>query len=156
NKDDDQYAREQRPNNLLRWDVNLEPGMNGKRALEVTYEFKLEHARDMVIASFQTNGLAGADAPPAVNPLPLLTAEEITKVRNNLARLSPEDRQLAEAQVWCAVDQESALGINGPPQKLVLGNRPVFVCCKGCLAEAKAHPDQTLVALDKLIARMKS
>jgi hypothetical protein len=33
-----------------------------------------------------------------------LTAEEVTKVRNNPAELSPEDRQLAEAQAWCAVD----------------------------------------------------
>ena len=83
NKDDAQYVREQRPNNLLRWDVTLEPGMNGKKALELTYEFKLEHARDMVIASFQTAGIASADAAGAVEPLPLLTAEEITKVRNN-------------------------------------------------------------------------
>jgi hypothetical protein len=45
-----------------------------------------------------------------------LTAEEISKVRNNLAKLRAEDRQLAEAQVWCVIDQESALGINGPPQ----------------------------------------
>ena len=46
--------------------------------------------------------------------------------------------------------------INGPPQKLMIGNRPVFVCCKGCLAEAKAHPDQTLAALDKLMARVRA
>jgi hypothetical protein len=130
--------------------------MNGKKALELTYEFKLEHARDMVIASFQTSGLASAEATAGVTPLPPLTAEEITKVRNNLAKLSAEDRQLAEAQVMCAIDQESALGINGPPQKLMVGNRPVFVCCKGCLAEAQAHPDQTLAAVDKLMARVKA
>jgi hypothetical protein len=38
----------------------------------------------------------------------------------------------------------------------MLANRPVFVCCKGCLVGAKAHPDQTLAALDKLMARVKA
>src|SRR5262249_16668012 len=35
NKEDDQYVREQRPTNLLRWDLTLEPSMNGKKALEL-------------------------------------------------------------------------------------------------------------------------
>jgi hypothetical protein len=130
--------------------------MNGKKAFELTYDFKLEHARDMVIASFQTSGIASAEAATLATPLPVLTAEEVVKVRANLAKLSPEDRALAEAQVLCAIDQESALGISGPPLKLMIGNRPAFFCCKGCLAEAKAHPEQTLATLDKLLARVKA
>ncbi|HEX5272402.1 MAG TPA: mucoidy inhibitor MuiA family protein, partial [Gemmataceae bacterium] len=50
NASDEAYLREQRPNNLLRWDVEVEPGMNGKKALEIGYEFKMAHDRQMAIA----------------------------------------------------------------------------------------------------------
>jgi hypothetical protein len=51
---DAMYLRENRPNNLLRWDLELEPTMNGERALTITYEFKLELDRQMLISSFMT------------------------------------------------------------------------------------------------------
>jgi uncharacterized protein (TIGR02231 family) len=155
--DDDLYVREQRPNNLLRWDVDLDAGMSGKKALEITYDFKLEHARDMAIASFQTSALAQSENfSPAVEALPALSVEDAAKMKINLAKLSPEDRKLVEQQVLCVIDQESVLGVNGPPLKLMIKDRPVFFCCKGCMAEARAHPDQTLVALDKLLNRVKA
>jgi uncharacterized protein (TIGR02231 family) len=151
---DELYLREQRPNNLLRWDVVVEPGMNGKKAMEIGYEFRMAHDRQMAIASFQTSGVVRQDA-PAIGSLASLTVEQAAKVRANLAKLSPEDRQLAELQVWCAVDQESPLGINGPPHKTIINGKPVFVCCKGCEAEAKAHPEQTLAAFEKLMSAIK-
>jgi uncharacterized protein (TIGR02231 family) len=151
---DELYSKEQRPDNLLRWDVTLEPGMNGLKALAIDYEFKLEHDKTMAIANFQTSGVARAEAPPPA-AMRALTVEEVTKVKAALAKLSPEDRQLAESQVWCVVDPESPLGISGPPHKLTVKGQPMFVCCKGCLAEARAHPDQTLTDFQKLMARMK-
>jgi uncharacterized protein (TIGR02231 family) len=151
---DEQYQKDLRPDNLLRWDVTLEPGMNGLKALAIEYEFKLEHDRTMAIANFQTSGVARGEPRPAAN-MPTLTVEEAAKVKAALAKLSPEDRKFAEAQVWCAIDQESPLGISGPPHKLMVKGQPVFVCCKGCLAEANAHPDQALAAQEKLLARMK-
>jgi uncharacterized protein (TIGR02231 family) len=48
------YLREQKPHNLLRWDLKLEPTMNGEKALAVTYEFKLEMDRNMAIGSFSS------------------------------------------------------------------------------------------------------
>ena len=48
------YVREQKPNNLLRWDLKLEPTMNGEKALAVTYEFKLEMERNLAIGSFSS------------------------------------------------------------------------------------------------------
>jgi uncharacterized protein (TIGR02231 family) len=151
---DPSYVREQRPNNLLRWDVSVEPGMSGEKALAIDYEFKLEHDRAMSIASFQTSGLARTEPPPAA--LPSLTVEEAAKVKASLAKLSPEDRQLAEAQRFCAIDQESPLGINGPPLKSVIKGQPVFFCCKGCQTEARTHPDEALAQLEKLRARLKA
>jgi uncharacterized protein (TIGR02231 family) len=149
------YVREQRPNNLLRWDVQVEPGMNGEKALAIDYEFKLEHDRAMSIANFQTSGIARTEG-PAVQPLPPLTVEEMAKVKASLAKLSPEDRQMAEAQTFCAIDQESPLGINGPPLKMLVKGQPMFFCCKGCQSHAKAHPDEALAMLEKLRARLKA
>jgi hypothetical protein len=48
------YLREQRPNNLLRWDLEVEPAMNGEKALIISYEFRLELDKQMVINVLQS------------------------------------------------------------------------------------------------------
>jgi hypothetical protein len=48
------FLREQRPHNLLRWDLTVEPTMNGEKALAIHYEFKLELDRQMLIGNFLT------------------------------------------------------------------------------------------------------
>jgi hypothetical protein len=48
------YLRECRPNNLLRWDLDVEPTHNGEKALTVTYEFRMELDRQMAIRGFQS------------------------------------------------------------------------------------------------------
>lgn len=50
---DPQYQREEKPENLLRWDLTIEPGMTGEKAKEVTYQFKLEYAKDVAIGNFK-------------------------------------------------------------------------------------------------------
>jgi Cu(I)/Ag(I) efflux system membrane fusion protein len=71
-------------------------------------------------------------------------------VRENLARLSAEDRRLAKAQGYCPVQQENQLGSMGVPFKVMVKGRPVFLCCDGCQAEARAHPGQTLATVERL------
>jgi uncharacterized protein (TIGR02231 family) len=51
---DPMYLREDRPHNLLRWDLDVDGEMNGERAQAVQYEFKLELDRQMTIGSFQS------------------------------------------------------------------------------------------------------
>jgi uncharacterized protein (TIGR02231 family) len=48
------YLREQRPNNLLRWDLTVQPAHNAEKALTVNYEFKLELDRQMLISNVLT------------------------------------------------------------------------------------------------------
>jgi hypothetical protein len=48
------YQREDRPHNLLRWDVDVDPKMSGENALTLQYEFKLELDKQMTIGSFQS------------------------------------------------------------------------------------------------------
>ena len=45
------YLRESRPNNLLRWDLTVEPTQKGDKALAINYEFKLELGRQMTIGN---------------------------------------------------------------------------------------------------------
>jgi hypothetical protein len=158
---DEVYLREQRPNNLLRWDVNVDPEMRGIKALAIKYEFKLELDRHTTISGFQSPGVLGATQAPMNPPPPVQTPaappmsrSETAKVKAAMAKLSAEDRRLAEAQVFCAIDQDSPLGSMGPIYKVVIKSQPVFLCCKGCVAEARIHPDQTLALLQKLRARM--
>jgi hypothetical protein len=49
---DSLYLREERPKNLLRWDVTVEPSMSGEKAMAITYDFKLELDKQMQISGF--------------------------------------------------------------------------------------------------------
>ena len=51
--DDPVYLRRERPENLLRWDLTVEPGQTGEKAAAIAYLFKLEYARDVAIADFK-------------------------------------------------------------------------------------------------------
>jgi hypothetical protein len=51
---DAMYQREERTQNLLRWDIELDPDMNGEKAVMIGYDFKLELAKDMIIGTFQS------------------------------------------------------------------------------------------------------
>jgi hypothetical protein len=46
------YQRESRPNNLLRWDVEVPANRNGEKAVPITYEFRMELDRQMAITGF--------------------------------------------------------------------------------------------------------
>jgi hypothetical protein len=46
------YEREQRPRNLLRWDLKIDPAMSGEKALAVQYDFKVELDKQMAISTF--------------------------------------------------------------------------------------------------------
>jgi len=51
---DEIYVRESRPNNLLRWDLEVAANCNGAKALPITYEFRMELDRQMAITGFQS------------------------------------------------------------------------------------------------------
>jgi len=77
------------------------------------------------------------------------------EVRDNLAKLSPEDRKLAEEQQFCAVQSDKRLGSMGVPVKITVKGQPVFLCCDGCIAKAESHPDQTLTKVQELKGKNK-
>ena len=70
-------------------------------------------------------------------------------VQANLAKLSPEDRKLAEEQGFCAIEM-NPLGSMGVPVKVVIKDQPVFLCCEACQTKAVAHADRTLAKVKEL------
>ncbi len=72
------------------------------------------------------------------------------KVSAALAKLSLEDRQIAEVQKFCAVMNQKKLGSMGTPLKLEIKGEPVFLCCTGCKTKALKNPDETLAKVAAL------
>lgn len=66
----------------------------------------------------------------------------------NIAKLPPEDRELAIRQAVCPVTGEP-LGSMGVPLKFIVKGVPVFVCCKGCEAQVREHPDKVLEKINR-------
>ena len=96
----------------------------------------------------------GAGAQSAHGPSKPSEAEQTeADIRANLARLSPEDRQLAEEQKYCVIENDNRLGEMGPPVKVVIKDQPVFLCCKGCKKQAEKDPDKTLAKVKELKAK---
>jgi uncharacterized protein (TIGR03000 family) len=75
------------------------------------------------------------------------------KVKAGLAELSSDDRKLAEAQGFCAVQEANRLGSMGKPVKVMIGDDSVFLCCKGCVEKAKSNRKQTLGKVKELTGK---
>jgi hypothetical protein len=72
------------------------------------------------------------------------------EIKESLAALSPEDRKLAEAQKYCANATKSRLGSMGTPEKVMVKDTPVFVCCGHCKKGVLEDPDKTLAKVEEL------
>lgn len=77
----------------------------------------------------------------------LATAAEIEA---SLAGMEPGDRDAAQAQGFCPIMTESALGSMGPPVKVVVAGQTIFVCCKGCGRKAQTYAEKTLATVASL------
>src|SRR5205823_8573656 len=53
---------------------------------------------------------------------------EATNVKANLAKLSKEDRQIAEAQGYYPINRGTKLGSMGVPVKVMIKGKPVYLC----------------------------
>jgi Cu(I)/Ag(I) efflux system membrane fusion protein len=69
------------------------------------------------------------------------SAADMEKAKAELAKLSPEDAQTAEKQRVCPVTGK-LLGTMGPPKKVDVNGRQVWICCEGCREELTSNPDK--------------
>jgi len=97
-------------------------------------------------SSGTSSGAGSSPGPqsPAGQPQPKPEAHQPTAgALKNLAQLPEADRRLALKQRVCPITG-APLGAMGVPFKITLRGHPVFLCCKGCAAQAKRDPDGTL------------
>jgi hypothetical protein len=87
----------------------------------------------------------------ATTPASASSVVDVEMVRASLAKLSFDDRKLAEAQKFCAVLEGSRLGVMGAPVKVMVQGHSVFVCCDSCRERALANPDATLARVRQLL-----
>jgi YHS domain-containing protein len=87
-----------------------------------------------------------APAPVVENREEAATAEQT--VADGLKDLSAEDRAIAKKQRVCPVSGE-LLGAMGKPYKITVKGRTVFLCCSGCEAEFRKHPDKYFAKMKK-------
>ena len=112
-----------------------------------------------VVALFGTGFVCAAPpstdtaAAPANSKTAAPEAADEAKIKENLAKLSDADRKLAEAQRFCAIENDDRLGSMGAPVKILIKDQPVFLCCKGCTKQAVADPDKTLAKVKELKAK---
>ena len=52
------FVRNQKPDNLLRWDLTVPVGTTGEKVLPITYQFQLEYARESAVRYMKSGGLA--------------------------------------------------------------------------------------------------
>lgn len=71
---------------------------------------------------------------------------ESSDIAAAMAKLSPEDRALAETQKVCIVANEP-LGSMGTPIKVEHDGQVAFLCCAGCQDAFEADPEKFLAAL---------
>lgn len=82
-------------------------------------------------------------------------SEEDAVIKEERAKLSPEDRKLVDAQDYCPIMPTRRLGGMGEPVKVMIKDQPVFVCCKGCQKKALKDPDKTLAKVEEMKAQTK-
>ncbi len=94
----------------------------------------------------------GSNPPPAANPAANSTtnkgSSDMEKMKAELAKLSPEDAASAEKQHVCLVT-DKMLGTMGPPLKVDVDGKPIWICCEGCRDELLANKETYLAKLKK-------
>jgi uncharacterized protein (TIGR03000 family) len=86
-------------------------------------------------------------------PTLLAKTKREAQIEANLAKLNPEDREVARQQSICIIRNEVRLGENGVPVKVMLKNHRVFVCEAGCVKQAQADPELNWAKAQALRAR---
>jgi hypothetical protein len=84
------------------------------------------------------------------SPNPTAPADVEADIRVNLARLGPEDQQLAEQQKYCPLMEGVRLGEMGRPCKVTVKGVSAFICCENCVRAAQDDPEAASTRIKEL------
>jgi Cu(I)/Ag(I) efflux system membrane fusion protein len=138
----------------------------GKPAETLAKVAKLKQGKSAPAAASPPGGVPDkVNQPETIKPAAPAKTDEVmnapgkgadAKIQAALAKLSVEDRKLAESQNLCPVLETSRLGSMGKPVKIMVDGKPVFLCCEACREDALANPKETLDKINKLKSATKS
>jgi multidrug efflux pump subunit AcrA (membrane-fusion protein) len=107
--------------------------------------------KPVAVAYTGTSGGTKPENPQAVTSAKAASSTEISsKALANIAKLPPEEQPLAKEQKTCPITNQP-LGAMGVPVVISLDGQKVFLCCSGCIEEAKKNAEKTL----KKVAELK-
>jgi hypothetical protein len=91
---------------------------------------------------------APATDPAAPAAEPAKSGAAVTpEIEQALAKLSPEDRALADKQKTCPVSGYP-LGSMDTPKKVTVAGQEVFICCEACEQPLHDNPEKFLAVID--------
>ncbi|MGH7169059.1 MAG: efflux RND transporter periplasmic adaptor subunit [Gemmataceae bacterium] len=113
-------------------------GLNAGDKVVTTGSFLIDAETRLTAGASSTyfgasGGPHGEHSSAKVAARPSMRRDEDVQVQDALAKLSAENRRLAEAQRFCAVRANNRLGEMGVPIVVEIKGRKVFLCCKNCL-----------------------
>ncbi len=143
------------PGNTIAWYPVLHGLEEGEKVVTngsflIDAETRLNPAAGSIYFGGSGGGKSGTSAVAVRPSTPEDEDATDKKVKVELAKLSAEDRRLAEAQKFCPIRPKNRLGGMGAPFKVTIEGQTVFLCCESCAEPAKANPQKTLQTIDKL------
>lgn len=108
-----------------------------------------DHIISVAFLALGALALTSCSGPAERTATPVKGVDEAA-IRAALEQLAPEDRKLAEAQRYCAIEHANRLGSMDTPYKLLVQGEPVFLCCAHCEKRALANPERTLKKVAQL------
>jgi membrane fusion protein, copper/silver efflux system len=105
--------------------------------------------KPVAVAYTGASGGTKAESPQAVTTSTATIADISAKALANIAKLPPEDQLPAKEQNLCPITGQP-LGSMGVPVAITLDGQKVFLCCSGCIEEAKKNPEKTLKKVTEL------
>ena len=99
----------------------------------------------------------GEKSAPARSAAPAASAAsgDEAKFAAEIAKLPEDERAIATDQKFCVVENNSRLGSMGKPYKIMIEDKPVYLCCAGCEDEARKDSKKTLAKVEELKAASK-
>lgn len=133
----------------------LEEAKSNPDVLNTSTETELPPIGEMTFAAPEIPEMSFGPTAPEIPdtagvPLPFPTVEgnEDQTIAKALSVLSTDDVKLVRQQTICPV-AESKLGTMGPPIKVDVQGRPVFICCEACREALLKEPAKYLARLPK-------
>jgi membrane fusion protein, copper/silver efflux system len=105
--------------------------------------------KPVAVAYTGTSGGTKTESPQAISSTAAPSADLSAKSIANIEKLPLEDQKLAKEQKTCPITNQP-LGSMGVPVVVTLDGQKVFLCCSGCIEEAKKDPKKTLKKVTEL------